>query len=528
MNNKEIKKASIGTFKGFGPGVSLKIFRGVGAKSVLGPIERKWYLRYKIKLAKYEYKEREVVVGEWVEKDSQPEDHKFTIAGIMARSEEIRSAGSNGVDLLAAELPSGSPTELRHKLKEFFETILFEGHPKAKLKWMADNRLTYFPERKVTKDGDNRKRRGVLVEGRPHNQAEPRYKDWEMSEDEPDKYPAISRDTYWDYVGEYNNWIHSSTVRSKPNAAVKGSKGTLIKNINYNEITPKLFKSLHIEILGNDEKNPRKYRANATLEMLRVFYNWLRNEEDKYITDNPVTKALSVPKTGPRPKNIDGKGTWAKITDKDIKKNKDEISEKKFNLLLKTIEDEIIESPTGKADRMRNRSLLFIQLRMMTGCRPDVGVDIKWENIKKKGHRIEIESVVSKGRTYNMNIKFAKGLIFDRIKEFNSDEPDHPFIFASEDKRGNQTGTKKVTKLWKRLREKCGIPRDWDFYNLKHTAISYLMKITDNDIAYVSEVTGVSKEIILKSYYTGSHTEENDQKVEEFFNSKLKLVVNNK
>ena len=54
------------------------------------------------------------------------------------------------------------------------------------------------------------------------------------------------------------------------------------------------------------------------------------------------------------------------------------------------------------------------------------------------------------------------------------------------------------------------------------------MKITDNDIAYVSEVTGVSKEIILKSYYTGSHKEENDQKVEEFFNSKLKLVVNNK
>ena len=521
MNNKQIKDGKPGRIKDDYPGLYLKI--------TLGETEtkRKWYLKYKLQRpGPNRYVQKEPCLGEWVERDNDPANNKFTILGARAYAEEIKDLARKGIDIFAKDEAVANPMILRQKLKEFFEVALFrkEGFEKPKLKWMDDKkRLTYFPEKKITKSKDNRRRKGKLLTGKVANQNEPSYRDWIKSEEDPINYPAIDRATYWDYVSSYNNWIATSGVKKA--GIVKGSKGTMLMNIDYDQIPVKYWQQLHADVLM---RSGSKYIANKTLQMLRVFYNWLINEKDPLIEDNPITEAMVPPKTGLQGDKSKKQGGFAKITAKDVKRNKDELTEEKLDKLIETIEDELIPEPSGKTDRENNRSLLFIMLRLMTGCRPDVSQDIKWADIKKKADKIIIQSTRSKGTEYDMNIKFAKRVVFDRIKELKSDEPGHPFIFASNSTRGNMTGVKKVSKTWKRIAGIVGIPKDWVYYNLKHTAISYLMRITDNDIAYVSEVTGVSKATILEYYYTGSHTKENDLKVEKYFENKLKLVVNNK
>jgi len=520
MDIKKISAGKIGKYKDDFPGLYLKITLGVKET------KRKWYLKYKLqRKGPNNYIQKEPCIGEWVAKDNNPSKEQYTINGARAFAEDIKNAASKGIDIFSSDTVVENPMLLREKLKEFFEHALFrmEDYEKPKLKWMTDKkRLTYFPEKKLTKDGDNRRRKGKLLKGKVANKSEPSYRDYFKSEEDPINYPAIDRATYWDYVSNYNNWIAQSNVLYKP---TKNSTGIMLMNVDYHQVPLKLWQQLHNDVLAQSKS---KYIANKTLQMLRVFYNWLINEKDPLITENPISLAMTQPKTGLRAHKIDGKGGFAKITNKDVKRNKDELTEEKLDKLIATIEGELIPEPTGPIDRGNNRALLFILLRLMTGCRPDVSEAIKWADIKTTKDKITIESVRSKGMEYDMNVKFAKRMVFDRIKELKSDEPGHPFIFASTDKRGNQIGLKKVEKTWNRIAKIVKIPKGWVYYNLKHTAISYLMRITSNDIAYVSEVTGVSKATILEYYYTGSHTKENDQKVEQFFENKLKLVVNNK
>ena len=526
MDLKNIKADVVEVIKDETPGLSLKKFRkrlGLNKDKTIkwGKLERRWYLRYKVRTAPYIFKSKEKVLGDWTTGNNDPDNHKFTVNGARMYAEEISQAGSLGRDILAQSISASTPMPLKNKLKEFFEHILFEmeGHPGIKLKWMEDRkRLTYFPERKVLAKDDTRKRKGKLVKGKPHNQSEPKYKDWELSQSNPDKYPAVGRDTYWDYLGCYNNWISNSQVGHAPGVS---KKKWLLMNLNYNEIPDNLWKSLHKEIVAASSK----YRANDTLQMLRVFYNWCINNKDKYILINPITEAMSVPKIGPRQKKIDGEGTWAKILKRDKKKSKEALSEVEINKLLAELEGGLIPAPAGPADRMRNRSLLFMQLRLLTGCRPDVGEDLTWDMLKTKADDIE---VISKGRNYELNVSYARPLIFERMKKLKSIEPDHPFVFASKAKSGELIGTKKVDKLWKNIRDKCGIAKNWDFYNLKHTAAQFIMDITDQDIKYCSRVLGVSEDMILKNYLIGRGQSDNDKKMLSAWQSKLKLVVNNK
>jgi len=125
-----------------------------------------------------------------------------------------------------------------------------------------------------------------------------------------------------------------------------------------------------------------------------------------------------------------------------------------------------------------------------------------------------------------LNLQMVRSTVFDRIIQLNSREPDHPYIFAGEDKLGNKVGTKKVTKTWKRVAAKAGIPEGWDFYLLKHTAITIMMRLTQNNVKYVSQTTGVSVQTLLEFYYQDDPEAKADKKVTEFW-SKPKLVVNN-
>tara|TARA_A100000172_G_scaffold79947_2_gene68216 strand:- start:291 stop:1874 length:1584 start_codon:yes stop_codon:yes gene_type:complete len=526
INNKQIKEAKPGKLKTDTPGLYVNVFSST-ANGKPGPLQRKWRYKYRIKTSLNQYTYRHRVIGDWVETNNDPSKNQFTIAGVVARAEEIREAGKQGIDLLAREPVATIPKPLKDKMKEFFEDILFtqNGYPDVKLKFMKDkNRLTYFPEREVTKKGDNRKRKGKLVQGKKVNEAEPRYKDWKMSQDNPDKYPPIDRDTYWGYLSDYNNWLVSSRVVHKPTASSTGIK---LINQNYNDIPVQSWKRLHQEILGTDKHNPRKHRANDTLAMLRVFYNWLIVKEDKYIIDNPITKALSLPTIGPRAQRVGGVGTWAKITEKDIKKNKEGLSTKQFNTLTDLLETELILDPQGPSDRQYNRSLLFMRLRLLTGCRPDVSEDLTWDMLNTRRDKIE---VISKGKPYMLNIAYAKKHVFDRMKQLKSNEPGHPYVFSSFDKRGNPIGNKKVDKLWKKLRDLAGIPSNWDFYNLKHTSANFIMEVTA-DINYLADTLGITKEVALKSYVIGKNQKENDKLMDAFWDKKLpkpKLVVSNK
>ena len=125
-----------------------------------------------------------------------------------------------------------------------------------------------------------------------------------------------------------------------------------------------------------------------------------------------------------------------------------------------------------------------------------------------------------------LNLSIVRGTVFDRIVQLDSREPDHPFIFASEDKLGNKIGTKKVSKTWKRVASKAGIPEGWDFYLLKHTAITIMMRLTSNNAKYVSDVTGVSVPTLLEYYYQDDPEAKADRVVADYW-SKPKLVVSN-
>ena len=519
VSKKQIKEAKAGVFKTETPGLTLKIFQRNMAKGKLGPVERNWYLKYKISgVTKWP------VIGAYVENSSEQSNSKFTIAGATLRAEEIKEAASKGINLLATDPVVTLAVDLKDKIKEFFEDILFtqNGHPGIKLKYMSDkNRLTYFPPRKVEKDKDNRKRKGKLIKGMKANQEEPRYSDQEMSQRDPIKYPEVDRQTYWGYLGSYNNWVAGSEIKHKPN---KSSTGIKLININYNEIQIHYWKLLHQEVLN---KSKSKYRANDTLAMLRVFYNWLIVRKDKYILENPITEALSLPKIGPRATRVDGVGTWAKIYKRDVKKNKEGLTPEQLNNLTNLLETELILEPKGPVDRLRNRSLLFMRLRLLTGCRPDVSEDLTWDMLRTRSTKIE---VLSKGKIYPLNISYARAQIFDRMKELKSDEPGHPYVFSSEDKRGNPIGNKKVDKLWKTVRDLAAIPKDWDFYNLKHTAGTFIQEIT-GDVAYGADTLGITKEVFLNSYVIGNSVAENDKLMSAFWDKKLrkpKLVVNNK
>ena len=531
VNNKQIKEAKPGRIQSDSPGLYLKVYYDKLPNGKPGPLQRKWRLRYRIIIGPQRYADKHKVIGTWVEAKNDISKNQFTIAGAVARAEEIRESGKQGIDLLAREPVATVAMPLKDKMKEFFEDILFvqSGYPDVKLRFMKDkNRLTYFPEREVVrKNGkvvDTRKRKGKLVQGKKANEAEPRYKDWKLSEENPIKYPPIDRDTYWGYLSDYNNWVVSSRVVHKPTPSSTGIK---LINQNYNDIPVQSWKKLHLEVLGPDREKQRKHRANDTLAMMRVFYNWLIVREDKYIIENPITKALSLPTIGPRAQRIDGVGTWAKITKRDIKKNKEGLSTEQFNKLAELLETELILDPQGPVDRTYNRSLLFMRLRLLTGCRPDVSEDLTWNMLNTRRDKIE---VISKGKPYMLNIAYAKKQVFERMKQLNSDEPDHPYVFSSKDKRGNPIGMKKVDKLWKKLRDLADIPTNWDFYNLKHTAGSFIQEIT-GDVSYGAKTLGITKQIFLERYVIPKNQKENDKLMDAFWDKKLpkpKLVVSNK
>ena len=79
-----------------------------------------------------------------------------------------------------------------------------------------------------------------------------------------------------------------------------GERKLLLKNMPYNKITGDPWKHLHQDI--TEAKSA--YIANDTLQMLRVFYNWLiepkqHNDPKMRDVENPISDALSTPTKGP-------------------------------------------------------------------------------------------------------------------------------------------------------------------------------------------------------------------------------------
>ena len=148
VNNKQIKEAKPGRIKTDTPGLYLKVFHSKLANGKPGPLQRKWRYKYRIIVGPQQYDYRHKVIGDWVEAKNDPSKNQYTIAGVVARAEEIREAGKQGTDILAREPVATVAIPLKEKLKEFFEDILFiqAGYPDVRLRFMKDkNRLTYFP-----------------------------------------------------------------------------------------------------------------------------------------------------------------------------------------------------------------------------------------------------------------------------------------------------------------------------------------------------------------------------------------------
>ena len=528
FTDKNISKLNKGILKDKGSGLYVR-----ASEIAPGKVIRAFYLHWRV-----DGKQKHQKIGTWVRStDKVDEEAKmFTAAKAQSYAEDIRAAANKGENLVVADaIKQSNPSDvkLKEKMREFFEEILFTPKQRAegvKLSWFdSRNKLTYMPVRseKEAKARSWQKTKKIAANAalkdpeKPKGKPiipEPRYRDYKLSRDNPKKYPRIDKDHYWSYVGNYNNYLATSNIMVKANNAKQGPK---LMNCPYAAIPAKFWKELHREV----KSRKSQHIANDVLQMMRVFYNWcIEHNKDPNLTENPISEALSIPSKGPRQKKLNTEGgTWFKIKAKD----KDILTNAQIDKLRNVIEDELVIEPKKAKDRLNNRSLLFILFRLYTGARPDVAEFLKWEHIEGKNKNKEKITVTSKGMDDTpLNLQMVRSTVFDRIIQLNSREPDHPYIFAGEDKLGNKVGTKKVTKTWKRVAAKAGIPEGWDFYLLKHTAITIMMRLTQNNVKYVSQTTGVSVQTLLEFYYQDDPEAKADKKVTEFW-SKPKLVVNN-
>ena len=167
-----------------------------------------YYLKYRLNGT-----QKLIKIGTFSDR-SDKDRNLLTPIDAQAKAQDIITDAKAGLDYFERKLDKDTTKgmALRDKLKEFFEDILFTEEQRelgAKLVWMKDkNRLTYFPE----KAGKAAVRKGKLLgtarkkDGSP-TKAEPSYKNWQMSKDNPKRYPHIDRDHYWAYVGVFNNYI---------------------------------------------------------------------------------------------------------------------------------------------------------------------------------------------------------------------------------------------------------------------------------------------------------------------------------
>ena len=431
----------------------------------------------------------------------------------QSKAEDIVSSAKADIDYFEQddEKDNTQGEKLKDKLKEFFETILFTEEQRelgAKLVWMKDkNRLTYFPE----STGKRAVRKGKLLgtarkkDGTP-TKAEPSYKNWQMSKENPDRYPAVDRDHYWAYVGVFNNWI----AQDKRNYKIGGERKLLLKNIPYNKVPKHAWVNLHKDITASKSN----YIANDTLQMLRVFYNWLiepkqHNDPRMRNAENPITDALSVPAVGPMMLKVEDPagGKWHKQTPpEDI----EALNDKQINKVILSINKLLIANPKKKADRMNNRNILLVLFRLITGARPDVAEVLKWSDIAKaKGSKL----LLSKGRKkFKLNIQYCNKLVFKRIKELNSQEPGHKFVFSSWKMDGTEKGVSDIRDNWIKVFAEAGLKDGFRYYELKHTAANFIYKVTQ-DIDYTAECLGVTKDVLLKRYIRSSDKTELSDKV---------------
>ena len=119
INNKQIKEAKPGKLKTDTPGLYVNVFSST-ANGKPGPLQRKWRYKYRIKTSLNQYTYRHRVIGDWVETNNDPSKNQFTIAGVVARAEEIREAGKQGIDLLAREPVATIPKPLKDKIRALF------------------------------------------------------------------------------------------------------------------------------------------------------------------------------------------------------------------------------------------------------------------------------------------------------------------------------------------------------------------------------------------------------------------------
>ena len=119
-----------------------------------------------------------------------------------------------------------------------------------------------------------------------------------------------------------------------------------------------------IIILTRFTKAKSAYIANDTLQMLRVFYNWLiepkqHNDPRMRDAENPISDAMSVPKLGPKRLKVEDPkgGKWHK---QEPPEELESLTDKQTNMLILTIERSLIADPKKRADRMHNRNVLSI------------------------------------------------------------------------------------------------------------------------------------------------------------------------
>tara|TARA_Y100001972_G_scaffold56314_1_gene69302 strand:+ start:549 stop:2132 length:1584 start_codon:yes stop_codon:yes gene_type:complete len=462
-----------------------------------------YYLKYRL------YGTQELKkIGTFTEKPVTKGKLKNILTPIEAQSkaEEIVSLAKQNINYfeLKEDKDPSAGEPLRDKLKEFFEHILFTDEQRdrgVKLVWMKDkNRLTYFPE----KTGKQAVRKGKQLgtarkkDGTP-TKAEPSYKDWKMSRDNPDKYPEVDRDHYWAYVGVFNNWIAQGKRKYKAGSERK----LLLKQIPYNKIPRQAWVDLHQDITAARSN----YIANDTLQMLRVFYNWLiepkqGNDPRMRDAENPITDALSTPSKGPMILKVEDSrgGKWHK---QEPPEDIESLDDKQMNQVILAINKLLIPNPTKKADRMNNRNILLVLFRLITGARPDVAEVLKWSDISKaKGSKL----LLSKGRKkFRLNIQYCNKLVFKRIKELNSQEPGHKFVFASW-KADNKTekGVSDIRDNWVKVFNEAGLKDGFKYYQLKHTAANFIFKVTQ-DAEYGAECLGVTIDVFMKRYLRSSN-----------------------
>ena len=471
-----------------------------------------YYLKYRLNGT-----QRLIKIGTFSDR-SDKDRNLLTPIDAQAKAQDIITDAKAGLDYFERKQDKDNTKgmALRDKLKEFFEEILFTEEQRelgAKLVWMKDkNRLTYFPE----KAGKAAVRKGKLLgtarkkDGTP-TKAEPSYKNWKMSKENPKRYPHIDRDHYWAYVGVFNNYIASGKRQYKAG----GERKLLLKNMPYNKITGDPWKHLHQDIT----KAKSAYIANDTLQMLRVFYNWLiepkqHNDPKMRDVENPISDALSTPTKGPIKLKVEDPkgGKWHK---QEPPEELESLTDKQTNMLILTIERSLIADPKKRADRMHNRNVLSILFNLVTGARPDVAEHLTWTDIANaKKNR-----VVSKGRKkFKLNITYCNDWVFERIKKLKSKEPGHPYVFASWKADGiTQTGISDISTKQKKIFKAAGIPEDIKYYRLKHTAANFIYNATQ-DADYTAECLGISTKVLIERYLRSSNKEALAKKAEVAFN----------